>query len=372
MKNYFIFFALIHFSGVCLSQENIASLDISNNKNFSGFDLLDLKDKKVFIIAEDVHNRVSTPDATLKFFMYLNENAGIRTLAIEGGASTAYLINLYLDTQDTVLLREIVRHTFFWSQEHHTFIRNLAEWNATLPPHKRIQVESADIEIKQESVILAMNYLMEGKDISKSRYLEGFRNIFKQRESHRQQYQALNTLYYYDKEQCQKLVDDVTGEMGDPLYHDLFGENYKLVTRMMKDLNVLYVFDYKRELKFKYRDEMIYTKLWWLSGRHPEGFLYVVGAKHTQPGASSGRLNEDEHSPFRHQVTYIMTTGKKKSGKYQGARSVTRISQKNPPMFNSNQAVLIKHPQNKSHGIHYTLAFSTNRHVNPFPKSFRD
>jgi hypothetical protein len=166
-------------------------------------------------------------------------------------------------------------------------------------------------------------------------------------------------------------VHDVAMEMEPMLYQDIFGEDYKLVHRMIKDLSVLYVFDYKRDFKFKYRDEMIYEKLWWLSAAHPEGFLYVVGAKHTQPGNSSSRLNLENNSPFRDQVVFILTTGKKKSGKYEGAKAVTKTSQAYPHVFNSSRPVLIRNPKTADHPFHYTLAFATDRHVTPFPNSYR-
>jgi erythromycin esterase-like protein len=375
MKPYYTLLVLLFVvhSSALRAQDPVAAIDITNSPNFKGLELLDLTNKKVFVIAEDVHNRALVPDATLKFLMYLHAYKGIRTLAIEGGASTAYLINQYLAYQDTTLLREIIRHTFYWSKEHHTFLQNLATWNQTLPVDKRITVESADIELKQESVILAVNCMLKDKEVSRSKYLEGFRRIYNEKETHREQFQALNTLYYYDKDQCRSLVQSVAKEMekNPHLYNDIFGENSKLFSRMIDDLLELYVFNYKADIKFRYRDEIIYKKLLWLQSTSPEGFLYVVGAKHTYPDASANRLNHETNSPFRSQVIFILTTGKKKNGKYEGAKAVTKTSRAYPHVFNSSNPVLIKNGNSPDHHFNYVLAFATNDHVTPFPNSYR-
>ena len=48
-----------------------AEIDITYNNNFSGFELIKMADDKVFIIAEDVHNRRLAPAMTLKFVQFL-------------------------------------------------------------------------------------------------------------------------------------------------------------------------------------------------------------------------------------------------------------------------------------------------------------
>jgi len=89
-------------------------------------------------------------------------------LKIEAGASTAWLINRFLNSQDTLLLRDIARHTFYWGVEHSELWRELAKWNEQLSEDERVKVVGADIEIKQESVVLALNILMQQKAIAES------------------------------------------------------------------------------------------------------------------------------------------------------------------------------------------------------------
>jgi len=359
----------------CQPSPPISAIDIGYNDNFSGFDLLKLRQGHVYIIAEDVHNRQYAPALTLKFMKALSAQ-GIRTLAIEGGASTAFLVNRFLQSQDTTLLRDIARHTFFWSLEHFIFFQALAAWNQTLPGNERIMVESADIEIKQESVLLAVNMLMANRSIPETlSTLATFRSIFNARENHRKQFNALNVQYYYDKKQCQALVDETLLELqsAPDKYRNFFGDHFDFFAIMMKDLRDQYFFNYRRSSKFKFRDDIIFDKLVAVSKRHPEGFLYVVGGKHTMPGASSFRLKHEPQSPFKNNVSLINLTGKMKNGKYLGAKVVTKLSMMYPDIFASPNIVICNdgsHPLLDAKYYDYTLALADNEHVRPFPNSF--
>ena len=247
MKSLLLSLAL--FANICAFSQHIApasEIDIQYNDNFGGFELINLTDKKVFIIAEDVHNRRLTPAMTLKFLQFLYHQQKIRTIAIEGGVSTALLLNYYLESGDTTLLREIARHSFFWSKEHFVYYQTLAAWNNTLPLDQRIVFESADIEIKQESVILALNIILDDRPIpAPISKLESFRTIFKEKESHRKQYLGLNVQYYYDKKRCSTLVDEVLGDLklNEDAYKTFFSEKYNLFKTMMIDLKAQYIFD---------------------------------------------------------------------------------------------------------------------------------
>ncbi len=361
------------------SQNNpdpVTGINVGYNNDFSGFEMIEVAGNNAFIITEDVHNRANIPAVTLKFLKFLNKHKNIKTLAIEGGTSTAYLINRYLENQDSSLLREIVRHTFYWSQEHYQFLKALAAWNHTLSAENQIVVQSADIEIKQESVILAINLLIDEKKIPPQiSVLETFKIIFKEREQHRNSFQALNVLYYYDKKKCSNLVEtvlaDVKANPGE--YKKFFMDNFELFNTMVTDLQLLYKFNYHRDSRFKFRDDIIYQKLLKVHKISLNGFLYVVGAKHARPDASSFMLKHYAFSPLKDKVLFISTTGKNKNGKYLGAKDVTKISNQYPQVFNSKFHTLIKNDcRNElfTQPYDYTLALKDNRHVKPFPNSF--
>lgn len=365
-------FSLCFFSFYAFAQTQSppVAIDLDYNTNFRGFELFQPGNNRVFIIAEDVHNRIYVPALTLKFLQYLHTHKNIRTLCIEGGTSTAYLINRYLTTQDSTLLREIVRHTFYWSKEHHLFLKNLATWNNSLPASDRITVRSADIEIKQESVILALNLMMKGKKIPPViSSLETFNTLFSEKEKHKEQYQALNVEFYYNKQKSRELVDYILSDIDtNSGYQNFFGEDFTMFKTMMIDLKSFYKFNYKRDSKFKFRDDIIHEKLIALGNDIPEGFLYVVGARHTRPGSSSFRLRHEDTSPLKNKVVVINTTGKVRKEKYMGAKAVSEISTKYPEVFASN--AFIKNENAGGQYFDYTLAFNTNRHVAPFANSY--
>ena len=354
--------------------QKIFTVDLQYNANLDGFDSMDVGGKKVVVVAEDVHNRKYAPVLSFKLLQFLHAKNGVQVLAIEGGTSTAYLLNRYLANQDSVLLREIVRHTFYWSREHYELFVRLAEWNQSLPPEKRVRIESADIEIKQESVVLAMNTLLDARQIPMEiNVLQEFRKIFTEKEGHRKRYAALNVEYYYDKKRCSDLVGSVLKDVAvkEAIYRNFFRENFEMFRTMMSDLQVLYVFNYRRESRFNFRDKFIYEKLVTLTKKNPEGFLYVVGARHTSPGASSHLLQYNKASPGFGKVVTINLTGRKSSGKYVGAKTVTRLAKHHPDIFTSSNHVLIQNEMAESaYSFDYTIAFGDNHHVTPFSNSF--
>jgi hypothetical protein len=352
-------------------------IDINYNDNFSGFDLINLTDSQVFIIAEDFHNRRLAPAMTLKFIQFLYQREKIRTIAIEGGISTAFLLNSYLESGDTTLLRDIARHTFFWSKEHFVYYQALAAWNNTLPSDQRIVFESADIEIKQESVILALNMILSNRSIPVTiSKLESFKTIFKEKESHRKQYLGLNVQYYYDKKRCSTLVDEVLADfkLNEGAYKTFFNEKYNFFKTMMTDLKAQYIFDYHTNSKFMYRDNIMFDKLVAIAKRHPEGFLQVVGAKHTRPGSSSFRLKHEDGSPAKDHVLIMNLTGRKTNGKYLGAKAVTRFAAQYSDLFKPGKNMIIENDGSNelldNSNFDYTLALMDNDHVSPFSNSY--
>ena len=365
-------------NGLSASGQPVGPLTVLNveyNESPVGFGIFDIKDNNVVIIGEDVHNRIDMPRTTLKFLQHLHKLNGTRVLAIEGGTSTAYLINKYLDTQDTVLLREIVRHTFYWGIEHQQFLKELAQWNEKLPNDQKVKLVSADIEIKQESVVLAMNVLLKTWETTAlPPGLRSFREIFEEKSSHRSKFDALNVFYYYDKNKCRKAAEAVLADVAlqPDQYKTIFGSNVEMVKLMLQDLISLYAFNYK-DLRYAARDEIIYRKLRDLHSEGVTKFLYIVGGKHTGQGSSSYRLQHEPLSPFNGKVVFINITARKPNGKFEGARAVSDLSERYPEIFCGDCHVLIRNDgSNKllTQVPDYTLAFKSTAHVRKFRNTF--
>ncbi|MBL0740395.1 hypothetical protein [Chryseolinea lacunae] len=353
----------------------IAVLNVGYNESSSGLAIFDVGNNNVVIIGEDVHNRIDMPRATLKFLQHLHKLNGTRVLAIEGGTSTAFLVNRYLDTQDTVLLREIVRHTFYWGIEHQQFLKELAQWNEQLSDDQKIKLRSADIEIKQESVVLAINVLLKEQETTAlPSGLRSFREIFEEKSSHRNKFDALNVFYYYDKDKCRKAAEAVLADVAvhPDQYKTIFGPNVGMVKTMMQDLISQYTFNYK-DTHYGYRDAIIYQKLLSLHNDGITKFLYIVGGKHTGQGSSSYRLQHDALSPFHGKVVFINITARKPNGKFQGSKAVSDLSARYPEMFCADCHVLIRNDGSTkllTQVPDYTLAFKNTSFVRKFSNTF--
>ena len=363
--------------GIARAQQSgpIAVLNVDYHQPANGFEILKMESKDVVIVGEDVHNRIDMPRTMLKLLQHLHNVNNTRVLVIEAGSSTAWLINRFLDTQDTLLLRDIARHTFYWGIEHKEFWQELAKWNEQLSVDEKIKVVSADIEIKQESVVLALNILMQRKELTTSMSgLKTFRDVFEERSTHRNQFNALNVNYYYDKDRCERAADqaviDISNRPNE--YESLFGGDFPLVKTMLQDLLSQYKYNYK-DWNFVWRDKIIYQKLLDIHASGLTRFMYVVGAKHTGVGASSYRLEHEATSPFNGRVVLINITGKKSSGKFEGARGVTELSRLFPETFRTDCHVIIHNDSTSAlltQMPNYTIAFKNNEHVRKFERTF--
>ena len=167
IKNLFIYlFPVVLFSQDYSSY--VQPISIENNDDYSGFDLLEVENNALFVLAEHWHNIRSVPTATLKTLQYLHEKANVRVLAIEHGKSTAFMINDYLQTGDESMLEHITRNTMFWAQENKAFFQDLRAFNLQQSEEDQIVVESIDIEYKMEAAIFLINQFIGNKKIPNS------------------------------------------------------------------------------------------------------------------------------------------------------------------------------------------------------------
>jgi len=74
---------------------------------------------------------------------YLYKNAGVRTLVMEFGFSRAWLVDNYINSQDTSYAKILRIYSF---KEYSDFYKKLREFNLTLPLDQRIHVVGIDVE----------------------------------------------------------------------------------------------------------------------------------------------------------------------------------------------------------------------------------
>lgn len=354
---------------------NLRVLSIEKDKDFNGFELLELKDERVFVLAEHWHNIRTVPRATMKLLRFLHENANVRILAIEQGASAAYMINKYLHSGDSLILRQITRNTMFWGQENYAFLQDLYEFNQTLPKAYRVFVKSIDVEYKMESAVFVINDLIDEKMVpeSLSQTVGVFQQMFEDTRNHREQFDGLSVMYYYDRDFTSQLVNNtlVDIENRSSVYQDFFGRDFEQFSTMIRDMSNGLIFDYTNpNTNYKFRDGIIHTKFEELLTTYPdEGVLCVIGMRHATKGSSIYKLNSADSSPAFGKVMKIRVSALfKNTFKTSDLR---RINFSYPKQLRTQRATLIKHDPNdpalrSAKSFDYTLFLNDNGELTPF------
>ncbi|MEQ9229795.1 MAG: erythromycin esterase family protein [Cyclobacteriaceae bacterium] len=358
---------------------SMQTIDLENNDNFQGFEQLDLGDQQLFVLAEHWHNIRAVPEATLKILRYLHEYANVRILAIEQGASAAHMINNYLGTGDTTLLPEITQNTMFWGRENRKFFKDLRSFNEALDPEERITVRSIDIEYKMESAIFVINELIEGKEIPEQfkPTLGEFKRLFEQTRAHRESFDGLAVMFYYDKELVTRLVEKTLVDLNenDQAYMSFFKEDFVQFAQLILDMDDGLTFDYTNpNTKYRFRDKIIYEKFEELIEENPDkGILCVIGLRHATKPSSIYKLQNSSSSPIEGRVMNIRLSAL--FNKSFMTNDLRRINYNYPKQLKNNPATIIKHdstePTFKSkEGFDYTIFINRGGYLTRFSKVY--
>ncbi len=356
------------------SSPDLRSISIEKDNNFDGYELLEFDNERLFVLAEHWHNIRSVPRATMKTLKYLHQHANVRILAIEQGKSAAYLANKYLATGDTLILRQIARNTMFWGKENIAFFKDLYEFNQVLPEVERIFVRSIDIEYKMESAIFVINELIGSKPVPEAleQTVGTFQLMFEDTRAHREQFDALAVMYYYDREFVTQLVKYTLTDIADQpsAYKNFFESDFEQFTTMIRDMDNGLFFDYTNpNTNYKFRDQLIYERFNDLLKEHSNvGILCVIGLRHATKPSSIYKLMTQPTSPVYNGVVNIRISALHLNMFKTG--DLRRINFNFPKRLRENQATLIKHdpddPALKSKSFHYTLFINDNGNLTPF------
>jgi hypothetical protein len=359
---------------------NIQSVSVENDDNFNGYDLVDIDSNQVFVLAEHWHNIRSVPKATMKMLRYLHENGNVRILAIEQGASVAHMINNYLQSGDTTMLRNVIRNTMFWGKENWSFFEDLYQFNQTLDPEERVFVRSIDIEYKMEAAIFVINELIGDRKIPES--LQGtlgvFQKIFEDTRSHRESYQGLSVMYYYDRELIESLVLITIDELErkSEAYTEFFGDDFVQFATMILEMDDGLTFDYTNpNNNYKFRDRLIYRKFTSLVEEFPDtGILCVIGMRHATKGSSIHKLDKLDFSPLYGKVSIIKISAL--FNKLIISSDLKKFNFNYPQQLKVNPATLIKHTNDdaalrSSKDFDYTLFINGNGELTPFENVYK-
>ncbi len=136
-----------------------------------GFELLlpGLEGKKM-ILAGEAHGVGINSELALELLTFLHGEADVRYFLWEGGYALGSMINSYIQEGEAELLDLVftqLEGTVFWSKEQYLFFNNLAEFNAELPPEKRVEVIGIDLELPLTSSIIFLDFLL-GDEVPES------------------------------------------------------------------------------------------------------------------------------------------------------------------------------------------------------------
>lgn len=359
---------------------HVRSITIQADNDFEGYELIEPDSNRLFILAENWHNIRAAPRATMKVLEYLHKEANVRILAIEQGASAAHMINSYLQSGDTTTLRHIARNTMFWGKENWTFFEDLRAFNSTLPKEDRVSVASIDIEYKMESAIFVINELIGDKSIPND--LKGtvglFQQLFEDARAHREKYQGLAVMYYYNRETVEALVHKSLDEVdrNSKAYMDFFGDDFVQFATLILEMDDGLTFDYTNpNNKYKFRDRLIYNKFEDLAANYPNvGTLCVIGMRHTSKGSSVYKLDKLASSPFYEKVMVIRISAL--LNKAINSSDLKRFNYNYPNQLRNNPATLLKHTEEdaalrSNKNFDYTLFINEGGMLTPWEKVYR-
>lgn len=351
------------------------AVSIKNDGDFDGFELIDPGSNQLFILAEHWHNIQLVPQATLKLLQYLHREGNVRILAIEQGASAAHLINSYLKSGDTIKLQQITRNTLFWGKENRSFFRELRAFNLTLPEEKQIWVRSIDIEYKMASAIFVINELIGDKSIPETlnSTVGIFRHLFESSTDHREQFDGLAVMYYYDRDLVERLVLHTLQELKEKEadFRQFLEDDFAQFSRMITEMDQGIVFDYTNpNTNYKFRDRLIEKKMSDLAKEFPDqGILTVIGMRHATKGSSLINLSTDINSPIYEKVMTIRVSAL--LNKILPSGDLKKFNYNYPKQLKLNKATLIIHNPDDSalksaKGFDYTIFINENGNLTPF------
>jgi hypothetical protein len=133
-------------SGLIVQSQDRAVLNLANDDDFSSFsffDSLSLENYNLFFTGEDHRYPLSNSDLELKMFKYLHKNEGVRVFMVEFGQGMGYLMNKYINGDDSIAERILEKHSI---NAYFNLFENLKEFNQSLPDKDKFTIQSVDIE----------------------------------------------------------------------------------------------------------------------------------------------------------------------------------------------------------------------------------
>lgn len=282
-------------------ENNKFSVDISNTNGINSFKFLDneVNNYELFFTGES-HGVSANSDAMLAFLKYLNKNAGVNYYLFEGSYSAGVLINKYLKTGDTNLLKSVYSEfngTFEFNINSYNNWIKLYDYNKNPPKDKKITVIGIDIEHQENIAWNCLNYLIDNKNVPPE--ITDTIDIIKNRgkSSKKLTNSILMQIVYEDIQKKEAIYKSFLGDD----YFDFvmtvrnlmdtkLGNNTEREAAIYKNFNLVYSHYPKGKYFGQFGREHIYLK--------------KRNSQYTPEGSFVSKLNKDD-SPFKGRILSI-------------------------------------------------------------------
>lgn len=290
MKKTTILFLLIlpFFGKQVLAQGDTAFdvVDIGNNSDFKGFQVLDAPIKGKRLVFSGVVNSYANFNSKFEFKLlkYLNRNAGFNNYLLEIGPAKAYLVNQFVNSADSTtetLLQSVSSYSAM------RMYRNLKKLNKSLPDSAKIKVYGVDIERYSSLPLIQMSQLLPKDSIPDQlriavEALHGAAKyiVIKGLENYEREKNGTEYSYYYQPSafSIRQSVDEFLRfyDSLKPAFQTWLGKNFEQVETsvgLMKE-NKAWAKYYYSAFQFPMRENLMFTRINALLKSMPDAKFY--------------------------------------------------------------------------------------------------
>ncbi|MFD3158707.1 hypothetical protein ACFIJ5_18005 (plasmid) [Haloimpatiens sp. FM7330] len=283
-------------------KENSTSINLKNDDDFSGFELLkdDLDKHDVFFTGE-MHGVGINDELHFKFLKYFVKKAKVKNFLIEHSPCEGYFLNKYIQTGNIEFLNKFSRNVNC-SKEQYEKWKGIYKFNSILNKKDKIQVIGIDISDSDETYYYFLSSILDKYKIPKeiSKDIQSFKNLKSKMQ---------NSSY----EQMANLVGDYkkSVENNSDLYKNFLNKDFKIFEYVLD--NFYYCTKWnnitlKSEEFFKYREEKMYDNLKKIYSNLPKGKYYGhFGNDHILQKGNNLAAFINENNKLKNKVLSIRT-----------------------------------------------------------------
>jgi len=268
-----------------------------------------VRDYRFFFVGEEHHKQINSA-IQLTFLLYLHHHAQVRNLIIEGSYSTGFLINQYLQTGETGLLRKALTNIPVCPEDQMAIYQRLYAYNQNLPAEQRIQVAGIDLEHSPELALQVLHTWLPAQPEQVPEDLVPI--VARIKDLHR-------SPYFYPKE-VKRFFKSLHRSLthNPPAHRQLWGPYHDRAQLIVTNVMASYRFNVIKAMIFervwRRREEQMYANFLALQPHLAKGGCFAqFGLLHTDLGDSpqwdfptlAQRLDQAPDSPVRGQVMTI-------------------------------------------------------------------